>query len=112
MTKRALFLIGLLIAFGIIFILFGHCAIGATEPILAKTRTAKILSPTTIDYAGITILNWPIPGGVGSVFGRTGAVVAQGGDYVSFYAPVAAGVPTGGTSGQVLTKNSSTDYAM
>jgi hypothetical protein len=47
---------------------------------------------------------------VTSVFTRTGAVIAQVGDYSTFYAPLAAALPTGGTAGQALTKIDATNY--
>jgi hypothetical protein len=85
-----------------------------------------------IDYD----VSWATPaagGAVDSVFGRTGAVVAQSADYAGFYEPplgypaangyvlqstaagirswgVSAGLPGGGTAGQVLIKNSATNY--
>lgn len=47
---------------------------------------------------------------VRSVFGRNGNVVAQCSDYALCYAPLAAGVPSGGLSGQTLTKLSDTSF--
>ena len=54
-------------------------------------------------------------GAVASVFGRTGAVVAATNDYnfnqlAGVAATTQAGLPAGGTAGQILQKNSSTPY--
>src|SRR5215813_10483382 len=99
--------------FAVLFLLAfcGHEILAANEPINVDTKTHRIVSPLTIDYAGVTILNWPVPSPVTSVFGRTGAITAQSGDYATFYAPLAAALPTGGSTGQVLTKTSATNYA-
>ena len=109
-TKNIIAWVGLLL----IILLFAFCGreiIAATEPLSLDTKTHKVVSPTTIDFAGVTILNLPITVPVTSVFGRTGAITAQSSDYATFYAPLAAALPTGGTTGQVLTKTGATDYA-
>jgi hypothetical protein len=74
-----------------------------------------LLTGSYADPTWITSLAWSkITGapatGVSSVFGRSGAVVAAVGDYSSFYASLGAGIPVGGTAGQVLQKDSATDY--
>lgn len=47
---------------------------------------------------------------VNTVFGRSGDVVAQSGDYAIYYAPNGAHLPAGGLTGQVLTKLSATNF--
>lgn len=66
------------------------------------------------DAAGQVEDGGPVPAvDVVSVFGRTGAVAAQDGDYTAAQvgaAPAAAGVKPGGTTGQLYAKASDTDF--
>jgi hypothetical protein len=66
-----------------LLLLFPVIAFGASEPIMLDTKTHKFISPLTVDFAGVTVLNFPGGGAVTSVFGRTGAVVATTGDYTA-----------------------------
>ena len=79
-TKNTIAWVGLIIII-LLFTFCGRYIIAATEPLNLDTKTHKVVSPLTIDFGGVTILNWPI-----------------------------SGMPAGGTTGQVLTKNSSTNY--
>jgi hypothetical protein len=76
-----------------------------------KTPIYNGILQTDLDANGFHILNVGGGGAVTSVFGRSGAVTAQSGDYGTFYAPLASGVPPGGTTGQVLSKTSAADMA-
>src|SRR5262245_55508983 len=54
----------------------------AIESLNLDTKNHQVKSPSTIDFSTATVLGLPIPTvPVTSVFGRTGAIVAQTGDY-------------------------------
>ena len=86
--------------------------VGAEPALGNPSIDGYVLSSTTTGTR-----SWIVPPSapVSSVFGRTGVVVAQAGDY-SFsqingvVATTQAGLPAGGSAGQVLQKNSGTDY--
>jgi len=58
---------------------------------------------------GLEMISFATGSPVTSVFGRIGNVVAECSDYAACYAPIGAGLPPGGTTGQVLTKESNAD---
>jgi hypothetical protein len=82
--------------------------LGNYEPGLGNPAANGYLLSSTA--AGVR--SWIVPPLtiVSGVFGRTGDILAQTEDYAAFYAPLAAAVPAGGATGQVLSKISATDY--
>jgi hypothetical protein len=87
-------------------------AMAASEPIVLDTKTHKFISPLTVDYAGVTVLNFPItgggtPGGINTQIQYNNAGVFGG---LSAIPASQAGVPAAGGAGQVLSKNTTTDY--
>jgi hypothetical protein len=85
---------------------------GASEPIILDTKTHKFVSPLTVDYAGVTVLNFPItgggtPGGINTQIQYNNAGVFGG---LSAIPANQAGVPAAGGALQVLSKNSAADY--
>jgi hypothetical protein len=81
--------------------------VGAEPALGNPAANGQVISSTT---AGVRSWITPPSAPVSSVFGRIGAVIAAVGDYSAYYAALAAALPTGGTAGQHLTKNSATNY--
>ena len=90
-----------------------------SDAIQAGTVTVEIINPVA-PFGGVIVegandvspIQIALDSGspVRSVFGRVGNITQLPTDYASFYAPLAAGLPTGGKPGQVLSKKSSEDF--
>jgi hypothetical protein len=93
-------------------LLLPSSAFSAAQPIMLDSSTHKFISPLTVDFAGVTVMNLPGTGG-GTPGGTTGQIQynnagAFGG--LSVVPMAQGGMPSAGGSGQVLSKNSATDY--